>query len=82
LLLDRLTPSSLGMLVALYEHAVVVQGAIWDVNPFDQWGVELGKELTQRIVPDLRSSEEPSLRHDSSTNALIGHYRTRRAAPE
>ncbi len=82
LLLDRLTPSSLGMLVALYEHAVVVQAVIWDVNPFDQWGVELGKELTRRIVPELRSSEELPLRHDSSTNALIGHYRARRAAPE
>jgi glucose-6-phosphate isomerase len=71
----RLTPESLGALVALYEHSVFTQGAVWDINPFDQWGVELGKALAQRIVPELSSGEEPVLRHDSSTNALIRRYR-------
>jgi glucose-6-phosphate isomerase len=74
LLLPRLTPAALGRLVALYEHVVFTQGAIWQVNPFDQWGVELGKVLAQRIVPELGASE-PVLRHDSSTNALIRRYR-------
>jgi glucose-6-phosphate isomerase len=74
LLLARLTPAALGRLVALYEHIVFTQGAIWQVNPFDQWGVELGKVLAQRIVPELGESE-PVLRHDSSTNALIRRYR-------
>jgi glucose-6-phosphate isomerase len=74
LLLERLTPAALGRLVALYEHIVFTQGAIWQVNPFDQWGVELGKVLAQRIVPELGESE-PVLRHDSSTNALIRRYR-------
>jgi glucose-6-phosphate isomerase len=74
LLLERLTPASLGRLVALYEHIVFTQGAIWNVNPFDQWGVELGKVLAQRIVPEL-DGETSGLMHDSSTNALIRRYR-------
>ena len=76
--LERLTPDALGKLVALYEHSVFTQGAIWDINPFDQWGVELGKVLAQRILPELEADDEPELRHDSSTNALIRRYRTRR----
>jgi len=72
---ERLTPETLGSLVALYEHAVFTQGTIWDINPFDQWGVELGKVLAQRIVPELESEAEPPLHHDSSTNNLIRHYR-------
>jgi glucose-6-phosphate isomerase len=75
LLAERLTPAILGQLVALYEHAVFTQGAIWQVNPFDQWGVELGKVLAQRIVPELESREEPELAHDGSTNALIRRCR-------
>jgi glucose-6-phosphate isomerase len=75
ILVDRLTPESLGKLVALYEHSVFTQGAIWDINSFDQWGVELGKALAKRIIPELESKEEPELRHDSSTNALIRRYR-------
>jgi glucose-6-phosphate isomerase len=74
LLLDRLTPAVLGKLVALYEHSVFTQGAIWDVNSFDQWGVELGKVLAKRIIPEL-AGPEPELAHDSSTNALIRRYR-------
>jgi glucose-6-phosphate isomerase len=72
---DRLTPETLGRLVALYEHSVFTQGAIWDINSFDQWGVELGKVLAQRIVPELESETEPPLKHDSSTNNLILRYR-------
>ncbi len=75
LLLDRLTPASLGKLVALYEHSVFTQGAVWDIDSFDQWGVELGKVLAQRIVPELESRDEPKLAHDSSTNTLIRRYR-------
>ncbi len=75
LLAERLTPEVLGKLVALYEHSVFTQSVIWDINPFDQWGVELGKALAQRIVPELQSPEAPSLAHDSSTNALIHRYR-------
>ncbi|GAB6906240.1 glucosephosphate isomerase [Desulfosarcina cetonica] len=75
LLVERLTPETLGMLVALYEHSVFTQGAIWDINPFDQWGVELGKVLAQRTTPELQSVEDPALTHDSSTNALIRRYR-------
>jgi glucose-6-phosphate isomerase len=70
-----LTPASLGKLVALYEHCVFVQGAIWRIDSFDQWGVELGKVLSQRILPELESREERPLNHDSSTNALIRRYR-------
>jgi glucose-6-phosphate isomerase len=75
LLLDRLTPAALGKLVALYEHSVFTQGAIWNVNPFDQWGVELGKVLANRIAPELEAAQDPKLAHDSSTNTLIGRYR-------
>jgi glucose-6-phosphate isomerase len=75
ILADRLTPEVLGQLVALYEHSVFTQGAIWDVNPFDQWGVELGKALAQRIIPELESEATPNLIHDSSTNNLISRYR-------
>jgi glucose-6-phosphate isomerase len=76
LLCDILTPRLLGSLVALYEHSVFVQGTIWDIDSFDQWGVELGKQLAQRIIPELTSADEPSLSHDSSTNALIRRYRS------
>jgi glucose-6-phosphate isomerase len=75
LLLDRLTPAALGKLVALYEHSVFTQGAIWQIDCFDQWGVELGKVLAQRIIPELESGAEPALAHDTSTNNLIRHYR-------
>ena len=75
ILIDRLTPETLGKLVALYEHSVFTEGAVWDVNSFDQWGVELGKVLAQRIISELESRREPTLDHDSSTNALIRRYR-------
>ncbi len=79
LLIDRLTPAALGKLVALYEHLVFTQGAIWSINPFDQWGVELGKVLAKRIEPELADAAAP-LAHDSSTNALIRRYRKLRDA--
>ena len=79
ILADKLTPAVLGKLVALYEHIVFVQGAIWSVNPFDQWGVELGKALAQRIVPELENKTLPPLTHDSSTNNLIRRYRKMKA---
>ncbi len=79
LLCDILTPRLLGALVALYEHSVFVQGVIWDIDSFDQWGVELGKQLAQRIIPELTSGAEPELTHDSSTNALIRRYRSMKA---
>ncbi len=75
ILADQLTPESLGKLVALYEHSVFTQGAIWNINSFDQWGVELGKALAQRIIPELEGGTEPALSHDSSTNNLIRRYR-------
>jgi glucose-6-phosphate isomerase len=75
ILMDELTPAALGKLVALYEHAVFTQGVIWRIDPFDQWGVELGKVLAGRIVPELEEKAEPELKHDSSTNALIRRYR-------
>jgi glucose-6-phosphate isomerase len=75
LLLERLTPEALGKLVALYEHAVFTQGAVWHIDSFDQWGVELGKVLAQRIIPELENKTEPALKHDSSTNAVIRKYR-------
>ncbi len=81
LLLERLTPAALGKLVALYEHAVFTQGAIWRIDSFDQWGVELGKVLAQRIIPELESPTTPELAHDGSTNALIRRYRELRDAP-
>jgi glucose-6-phosphate isomerase len=78
ILADRLTPETLGSLIALYEHSVFTQGVIWNVNPFDQWGVELGKALAQAILPELESPATPRLEHDSSTNNLI--RRCRKAA--
>jgi glucose-6-phosphate isomerase len=76
ILIDRLTPAVLGKLVALYEHSVFTQGTIWQINSFDQWGVELGKALAQRIIPELESPSDPELNHDSSTNHLIRRYRS------
>jgi glucose-6-phosphate isomerase len=75
ILADRLTPEALGKLVALYEHSVFTQGTIWNINSFDQWGVELGKALAQRIIPELEASSDPEIKHDSSTNNLIRRYR-------
>jgi glucose-6-phosphate isomerase len=78
LLLERLTPAALGKLIALYEHSVYVQGVLWGIDSFDQWGVELGKVLAQNIMADLAPLPEPALAHDSSTNALIRRYRRQR----
>jgi glucose-6-phosphate isomerase len=78
ILAARLTPHSLGALVALYEHSVFVQATIWNIDPFDQWGVELGKTLAMRTAAEIASKDEPPLEHDSSTNALIRRYRARR----
>jgi glucose-6-phosphate isomerase len=78
ILAERLTPETLGKLVALYEHSVFTQGTIWQIDSFDQWGVELGKVLANRIIPELDAADEPSLNHDSSTNALIRRYRNRK----
>ena len=75
ILAEQLTPEMLGKLVALYEHSVFTQGVIWRIDSFDQWGVELGKVLAQRIIPELESESKPDLKHDSSTNALIRRYR-------
>lgn len=75
ILAERLTPRTLGLLVALYEHSVLTQGTIWNIDSFDQWGVELGKALAQRVTPELEGMDEPPLKHDSSTNALIRRYR-------
>jgi glucose-6-phosphate isomerase len=80
MLLDRLTPEALGKLVALYEHSVFTQGTVWNIDSFDQWGVELGKVLAQRIIPELESKTEPKLNHDNSTNALIRRYRKLKAS--
>jgi len=80
ILADQLTPEVLGKLVALYEHSVFTQGVIWNIDSFDQWGVELGKVLAQRIVPELECKTAPKLKHDSSTNNLIGHYRKLKGA--
>jgi glucose-6-phosphate isomerase len=82
LLCDILTPRLLGTLVALYEHSVFVQGTIWDIDSFDQWGVELGKQLAQRIIPELTAAADPELTHDSSTNALIRRYRSLKSSKE
>ena len=79
ILADNLDPRTLGALVALYEHSVFTQGAVWDIDSFDQWGVELGKVLAVRIIPELQSKDEPKLSHDSSTNALIERYRKHKA---
>ncbi len=78
ILADVLTPEVLGRLVALYEHSVFTQGVIWNIDSFDQWGVELGKVLAQRIIGELESEEQPKLTHDSSTNNLINRYRARK----
>jgi glucose-6-phosphate isomerase len=78
ILAEKMTPETLGKLVALYEHSVFVQGAIWQIDSFDQWGVELGKVLAVRIIPELESEADPELKHDSSTNALIKRYRSHR----
>jgi glucose-6-phosphate isomerase len=78
ILAEQLTPHTLGALVALYEHSVFTQGTIWGINSFDQWGVELGKQLARAIIPELESDDEPDLRHDGSTNALIRRYRRMR----
>jgi glucose-6-phosphate isomerase len=75
ILAERLSPQTLGTLVALYEHSVFTQGTIWQIDSFDQWGVELGKVLATRIIPELESADEPPLAHDSSTNTLIRRYR-------
>jgi glucose-6-phosphate isomerase len=80
LLAERLTPETLGKLVALYEHSVFTQGTIWDINSFDQWGVELGKALANRIAPELEATDDADLAHDSSTNTLIRRYRRLRGA--
>jgi glucose-6-phosphate isomerase len=80
ILLERLTPAALGKLVALYEHSVFTQGTMWQINSFDQWGVELGKVLAQRIIPELESQKESQLKHDSSTNTLIRRYRKLKGA--
>jgi glucose-6-phosphate isomerase len=82
ILAERLTPFVLGSLVALYEHSVFTQGTIWQIDSFDQWGVELGKVLAVAIIPELTSDEEPDLEHDSSTNALIRHYRALKRSEE
>ena len=78
ILVEELTPNSLGALVALYEHSVFVQGTIWGIDSFDQWGVELGKQLATQTAKELASVAEPKLAHDSSTNALIRRYRAKR----
>ncbi len=82
MLVERLTPRALGTLVALYEHSVFVQGALWHIDSFDQWGVELGKQLAKKVIPELQDRSEPSLQHDSSTNALIRRYRRGRERAE
>jgi glucose-6-phosphate isomerase len=79
ILAERLTPATLGALIALYEHKVFVQGTIWSIDSFDQWGVELGKQLATKIIPELESPSEPPLDHDSSTSTLIRRYRRARA---
>ncbi|HVT02001.1 MAG TPA: glucose-6-phosphate isomerase [Thermoanaerobaculia bacterium] len=79
ILVDKLTPTALGKLIALYEHNVFTQGAIWNIGSFDQWGVELGKVLAQRIIPELENQSEPELKHDGSTNTLIRRYRKMKA---
>jgi glucose-6-phosphate isomerase len=75
ILAERLRPETLGALVALYEHSVFTQGTIWNIDSFDQWGVELGKVLAKRTIPELEIAGEPTLKHDNSTNALIRGYR-------
>ncbi len=77
---DCMSPETLGALIALYEHKIFTQGVIWNIYSFDQWGVQLGKELAGRILPELAAEAEPPLNHDSSTNALIRRFRSRRRA--
>ncbi len=79
ILAEKLTPETLGKLIALYEHSVFTQGTIWQIDSFDQWGVELGKALANRIIPELSAATETELKHDSSTNALVRRYRKLRA---
>jgi glucose-6-phosphate isomerase len=79
LMAEKLTPATLGRLISLYEMSVFTQGVIWNINSFDQWGVELGKALAQRIIPELDAAGEPDLKHDSSTNSLIRRYRSMKA---
>ena len=74
-MLKKITPKSLGALIALYEHKIFVQGVIWNINSFDQWGVELGKQLAQKILPELKDAAQVTS-HDSSTNGLINYYKT------
>jgi len=81
IILDRLTPAALGKLIALYEHSVFTQGIIWRIDSFDQWGVELGKVLAQRIIPELESDDESKTTHDSSTSTLIKRYRASKEKP-
>jgi glucose-6-phosphate isomerase len=81
ILAEQLTPAALGNLVALYEHSVFTQGVVWGIDSFDQWGVELGKVLAQRIIPELESGQEPPPGHDASTNALIRRYRKMKVKP-
>jgi glucose-6-phosphate isomerase len=81
ILAGRLSPETLGALVALYEHSVFTQGVVWNIDSFDQWGVELGKVLAQRILDEIESEPEPALAHDSSTNALIRRFRASRGLP-
>jgi glucose-6-phosphate isomerase len=78
-LIDELDPKTLGRLIALYEHKIFVQGLIWNINSFDQWGVELGKQLATAILPELESND-PVTTHDPSTNGLVNHYKSRRGA--
>merc|ERR1712146_89772 len=80
IMFDRLTPRTLGSLIALYEHKIFVQGIIWDINSFDQYGVELGKQLAKKILPELDPAAGPVTAHDASTNGLMNHYKTKRAA--
>ena len=78
ILAEKLTPQVLGQLIAMYEHKIFVQGVVWDIFSFDQWGVELGKVLANRILPELKAPADPELKHDSSTNQLIRTYRAQR----
>jgi glucose-6-phosphate isomerase len=81
ILAPRLTPSTLGQLVALYEHTVMTQGVVWQIDSFDQWGVELGKVMARELAPALTSAEAPELDQDPSTAALVAHYRQLRGRP-
>ena len=80
IMFDKLTPRTLGALIAMYEHKIFVQGIVWNINSFDQWGVELGKQLAKQILPELAPGAPEATAHDCSTNGLINHYKARRAA--